>query len=99
MSDKYILVDGKPVPESNLYKWGAWFEKADLKIELTEKDNITVSTVFLGFDHNWTPGGEPILFVTMVFGGEHDQDMERYSTIEEARAGHKRMCEKVFNEK
>lgn len=96
MIDKYILVDGKPVPEPDLYKWGAWLQTADRKIDRTEKDGITVSTVFLGLDHNWEPGGKPILFETMVFGGEHDQDMAHYSTIEEARAGHKQMCEMVF---
>lgn len=47
-----------------------------------------VSTVFLQLDHNWEPGGKPILFETMIFSGPHDQDMWRYQTWEEAKAGH-----------
>jgi hypothetical protein len=47
-----------------------------------------VSTVFLGLDHQWGDG-PPLVFETMIFGGEHDQYQERYSTWDEAEAGHK----------
>jgi hypothetical protein len=50
-----------------------------------------VSTVFLHLDHNWDPGGQPVLFETMIFGGEYDQEMWRYCTWEEAKAGHDRI--------
>lgn len=50
-----------------------------------------VSTVFLQLDHNWDPDGKPILFETMIFGGEYDQEMWRYPTWEEAKAGHDRI--------
>lgn len=47
-----------------------------------------ISTVWLGLDHNFG-GGAPILFETMVFGFDGaDNYMQRYSTEEEARAGH-----------
>lgn len=36
-------------------------------------------------------------FETMIFGGEHDQYQERYSTWDEAEAGHKRAIELVFS--
>ena len=49
---------------------------------------VRVSTVFLGLDHNWTPGQRPLVFETLVFGGPADGMMERYSTWEEAEAGH-----------
>ena len=48
---------------------------------------ITISTVWLGLDHNWGDG-PPLIFETMVFGGPNDQDCYRYSTEEEALAGH-----------
>lgn len=51
-------------------------------------DGQRVSTVFLQLDHNWEPTGSPILFETMIFGGEYDQDMWRYSTWQEAKEGH-----------
>lgn len=54
-------------------------------------DGQRVSTVFLHMDHNWDPGGPPILFETMIFEGPYDNDMWRYSTWDEALAGHNRI--------
>ena len=34
--------------------------------------------------------GEPILWETMIFGGEHDQYQERYTNRHAALAGHDR---------
>jgi hypothetical protein len=57
-----------------------------------------VSTVWLGLDHNYDPDGPPLIFETMVFARDHDDtsfgfdfDMRRYSTEEEAIAGHNEM--------
>jgi hypothetical protein len=48
-----------------------------------------VSTVWLGTNHNFTNGGPPIIFETMVFGsGDGDQYTQRYATEEQACAGH-----------
>jgi len=41
--------------------------------------------------------GEPLLFETMIFGGEHDDYQERYSTYEEALEGHQRAIQLVTN--
>lgn len=56
--------------------------------------DVEVSTVFLGIDHSFG-SGPPLLFETMVFGGELDQEQERYSTEAEAAAGHRAMVERV----
>ncbi len=93
----YILNGHEVVGEPDVLAWGKWFESADRAVDKTEKDDVKVSTVFLGLDHNFE-GGVPLLFETMVFGGSLDQDMERYSTWEEAERGHKEMCEKVWPE-
>jgi hypothetical protein len=53
-----------------------------------------VSTVFLGVDHSFGEG-PPLIFETLVFGGPLDQEMERYSTMEQALAGHEAMVERV----
>ena len=50
--------------------------------------DAAVSTVFLGLDHRWEPDGPPVLYETMIFGGEHDGDMDRYCTRDAAEAGH-----------
>lgn len=89
MSDKYILEsDGSVRPEADPLKWAKWLEEADRHVAQDDWGDLRVSTVFLGFDHNFGLGGPPLLFETMIFGGEHDGYQDRYSTREEAVAGH-----------
>ena len=69
----------------------------------TIKD-VLVSTVFLGLDHNFTTDGPPILFETMAFDegictGESVLYENRYSTWDEAEAGHKIVIDIMINEK
>lgn len=45
-----------------------------------------VSTVWLGIDH--AVRGAPVIFETMIFGGEHDGVTWRYPTEMAARRGH-----------
>jgi len=97
VSNKYILVNRKPVAVHDLHAWAKAFEKgADRVVKReTVAPGVDVSTVFLGLDHSFGIGGPPLVFETMVFGGVNDQDMDRYSTWEEAEAGHVAMVEKV----
>ena len=87
---QYVLDDGgNPIPEPDLRKWGTWMQTADRRIALTKlNDNIKVSTVFLGLDHNFDDEGPPILYETMIFDGNRDQYTKRYPTKEEALEGH-----------
>ena len=95
MSGQYILDGHNPVRCDDLIQWGRWFETGDRKVARFEFPNgVVVSTVFLGLDHSFG-GDTPILFQTMVFGGEHDQAQERYATWDEAEAGHLEMIERV----
>jgi hypothetical protein len=90
MSDKYILDnDNNPVPCDDTIEWGKFFENNDRRrVAATELGpDITISTVFLGLDHRFGEGN-PVLFETMVFGGEYDQYTERYCTWGEAERGH-----------
>jgi|SRR3990167_8666827 len=98
MGGQYILDGHRPVPCNNILEWGRWFEKANRHVANDTKNNINVSTIFLGLDRSFGQG-PPILFETMVFGGKHNKDMERYSTWKEAEKGHKKMCEIVFAER
>ncbi len=92
---QYILEGKTPVLCKDLLEWASWFENADRTVAKTKiSKTIRVSTIFLGLDHNYNDG-PPVLFETMVFGGELDQEMDRYSTWEEAEAGHTRMVEKL----
>ena len=60
-----------------------------------EEGEVTVSTVFLNIDHGYG-SDKPALWETMVFGGQHDQDCERYSSQVEAVEGHQAACLKYL---
>ena len=53
-----------------------------------------VSTVWLGLNHAFDDG-PPLIFETLVFGGPLAVTMERYTTLEQARAGHEVMVRRV----
>jgi len=85
---KNYILEGKTPKEADMMEWAKWFETAERHVAKTEiSKEVNVSTVFLGLDHNYG-GGTPILFETMILGGEHDEYQERYATYEEAEAGH-----------
>lgn len=84
---RYIEIDGEPVLEPDLLIWAAWYEKADRHVLRDEVGKILISTVFLGSDFNFMRKESPILYETMIFGGEHDGDCQRYATRTEAMAG------------
>ena len=71
------------------------FDYKVIKYE-TLQDGKRVSTVWLGLDFKYREEGLPLIFETMVFPKNDytDLDAERYSTKEEAIAGHKEMVEK-----
>lgn len=86
MTDKYIL-DGRIVVAADLMTWARWFETADRRVAADEIGEVRISTVFLGINHRWDDGA-PLVFETMIFGGEHDQYQTRASTWDEAEAQH-----------
>jgi hypothetical protein len=62
-----------------------------------EVEGYTVSTVWLGLDHNWGDG-KILIFETMLFGkGERDQECHRYSAEKEALAGHQAIVTALRN--
>jgi hypothetical protein len=104
---KYYDKEGKQIP---IHSWINLMENRSYKFvgkeivnhrEFKDLDPITVSTVWLGLDHSFYGSlyGAPILiFETMIFGHEEfDGYQERYSTLEEAKEGHKRAVEFVKN--
>jgi len=94
MNGHYILKDKKAVPVDNIIEWATQFESQDRRVAKDTINGVDISTVFLGLDHQYGEG-EPLIFETMVFGGELDQEQDRYSTWEQAEAGHKAMIERV----
>jgi hypothetical protein len=91
MKPKYYILDDENRPVSvDLFTWAEAFDNLSNRIvgwtQITSE--ITVSTVFLGFDHRHLGEGPPILFETMIFGGPLDQQMWRYCSWDDAVVGH-----------
>lgn len=91
----YYNRKGKPIDTT---EWGQLL--SDDSYRLVQSDNlgkVHVSTVWLGLNHNWGDG-PPLIFETMIFGGEHDEDQWRYSTERDARKGHEAAVQLVRDE-
>ena len=96
----YILdKNNKPI-ESNVTIYNDWIENNPKRKVVRQEyfGDIYVSTVFLSLDHSFFDSGKPLLWETMIFGGEYDQYQMRYSSYEEALKNHKRMVKKVMLE-
>ncbi len=93
MSDRpiYYTRDGQPLGRVQDVDWS---DEGGLVAWTGISPDVTVSTVFLGNYHNFGDG-PPLIFETMVFGGSLDEACERYSTEEQARAGHDEMVRAV----
>lgn len=88
----YILEGHTPMP-CDFLTWARWFDAADRTVAETTVGRARISTVFLGQDHNWLHDGRPVLFESMIFGGPGDGQMMRYSSWEDAVAGHQLMVD------
>lgn len=99
--EKYILNGHEPVPIDDLMLWGKWMGTGDQRRVAHDQPfpNVRVSTVFLGLDHRFGSHGPPILFETMVFGGEFNNLQERYCTWDEAEKGHAEILQRVLTAK
>ena len=54
----------------------------------TKMGDVEISTVFLAFNHAYLDTDLPVLWETMIFGGEHDEYVERYTSRAAAIVGH-----------
>lgn len=102
---KYVLdAEGNPVEERSLIRWAEWMENSDrcvaldviFPVDLRNRPLLEVSTVFLGLDHCWMPGGTPLLWETMIFGAEEagvpsKWHQFRYHTRQEAERYHRHL--------
>jgi hypothetical protein len=98
MSLGLYILEGHEVREiDEILEWGRWLEnhKDECRVAFDTIYDVGVSTVFLGSDRRLSGDGPPLLFETTVFGGPLDLYTNRYSTWEEAEAGHKEIVEYV----
>ena len=96
--DGYILDDkNEPVRENDNTKVWGWRDDNQDRVRLrreTVSEDVDVSTVFLSMDHSWD-NGAPVLWETMIFGGEWDQYMHRYTSQDSAIWGHSKIVERL----
>ena len=95
----YVLApDGRtPVPleRDDWLEWAGWLELKDRQVALTVIGDTRVSTIFLALDMGIAD--TPRLWETMAFGPDGKVlDVNRYSTYDEAVAGHKVMAAKYL---
>ena len=89
---RYFGKDGAPL---QLMEWARLMEDEEYKrVGSESRGDVLVSTVWLGLDHSFGQG-PPIIFETLIFGGEHDEYTKRYSTEDQAREGHDRIVAKL----
>ncbi|MCD9007470.1 hypothetical protein LDO31_14720 [Luteimonas sp. XNQY3] len=94
----FKLVGRRAVQCESVMEWSAWFATADLRVAGTWVDDVRISTVFLGIDHNPFSEGDPALFETMVFVDGEESTVRRCFIWEEAEAGHEEMVALVHAE-
>jgi hypothetical protein len=91
MDGLYYVLDGKgkPVVENDSLKFHLWYKDSEFQrtIIWQEFDDVVISTIFLGINHQFGCG-PPLLYETMVFGGRLDGTQQRYETELEAVEGH-----------
>jgi hypothetical protein len=92
MTDRAIhyILEGKTTKQTDFLTWAMWYERADRTVARTEINNIIVSTVFFGLDFSLGDENVPMLFETMILGGELDGSKVRCSTWEQAEQLHER---------
>ncbi len=86
----YRLDGDTPVIEPDFAAWCLWFygQGRDHHLAETWVGDVRVSTVFLGVDPIPRPDGRPLLWETLIDGGESDGVRDQYASAAEARRGH-----------
>lgn len=95
---KHWIFDERGEPKAvGIFEYIAWASDPNNSNALKQEKvgDVEVSTVLLMcaanlFEH------PPIIFETMIFGGEHDQYQYRYATKSEALLGHARAVQLVL---
>ncbi|MEM9885463.1 MAG: hypothetical protein AAF849_06190 [Bacteroidota bacterium] len=95
----YILKDKNPVACESIVEFAEWYKTPNRFLKKDKIEDYTISTIFLGIDHNHQDKGDPILFETLVTTDvfENKVEIDRYSTWEEAMNGHDRLLNKYTN--
>jgi len=93
----YILIGKQVFSCKTLEEWNEWYKHAPRVVARDTVGKSKVSTIFLAMDYGFHSPDikyhRPLLFETMIFGGDYKQKCWRYHTWEEAEAGHLKAVE------
>jgi len=91
----FILDGHQPVPCESEQDWQTWMKSPARRVADTRIDDVEVSTVFLGVEHNPNEAGQATLFETVVRVRDESRYLDRYPTWDEAMAGHERIVGRI----
>ena len=98
MVDWYVLDENnRPVLVSTSAEHFAVHPSKNI-VEQTNTKYGYVSTVFLGLDHKFIGVGPPVVFETLISGGDRDKDITRYTTWADAKRGHDLIVNEINGE-
>lgn len=105
MSEGLYILEGKNFRSASIGEWGEFMQTVGKEeyyrhvrrdyFFINGNEYCDISTVFLGIDHAFGRSKGPILFESMIFGGEKSEWQERYSTWDQAEMGHKLIVAKI----
>jgi hypothetical protein len=84
-----------PVDRAAVLAWSETFVTGAHLVGNTQFGNVTIITIFLGFDANDEEGTSPHFFETTIYHGNRRRRGLRSSTWEQAEMTHKNMVQKV----
>lgn len=95
----YVLDKNKRLRRATTKQWMRWFVQSggSVRIGMTRiSPRVGVSTVFLGIDRRlFGIGRRPLVYETMIFGGPLNGEQGRYSSWDDAEAGHRAAVRKA----
>ena len=92
----YVLDQQRRAVPASILEASQQLENLDSRVVAQHQvGEVVISTVFLTINHNFGREGPPLVFETLVDGGDYDGHQDRYSTWEEAEEGHWRVVKMV----
>lgn len=88
-------LQGKLAIPTNAKTWAFEVFSNDRLVAHDKIGGVVISTVFIGMDHSRIPDTPPLIFELVVFRGGESAETFRYSTWQQAEAGHAQVLAKI----
>ena len=98
MLDCNVLDDRRrPRLANSMKEWATFLSSPDCVVASTDIGEVNVTTAFTGIDLGYATFGPPMLFATMIFGGQYDGVGALAATWEVAEIVHEERCNMLRN--